>query len=154
MKMYRVYLYVFFFVTVVSRLPKILSDGRSTRSVFGSFFDPRPHLTLSSSTTCVGCTKKFTVVESDNSKIVVSEPEKYSITQEEFTALRIEYIKNQILKKLRLKEKPTVSLPKPLTENEAILPNIPVEDDMYDPYGDDFYGKTTRAIIFPYEGNI
>lgn len=72
---------------------------------------------------------------------------------DEFTAIRIEYIKNQILKKLRLKEKPTVDigeLPKPVRDYENILPD---QDMMVESgYSDDFYGKTTQAIVFPYEG--
>lgn len=74
--------------------------------------------------------------------------------QKEITALRIEYIKNQILKKLRLKEKPSISLPisglpKPVTENENLFPKT---QDQSDEYNDDYYGKTTQAIIFPHEG--
>lgn len=103
-----------------------------------------------SSSTCVGCTKKITV-EDEGKKYSVPE---YSITPEEFTALRIEYIKNQILKKLRLKEKPQVTmpqLPKPVREIDSILGGIN-DEDMHDGYSEDFYGKTTQAIIFPYEG--
>lgn len=77
------------------------------------------------------------------------------VTEEEFTALRIEYIKNQILKKLRLKKKPKISgahLPKAVTENEALLPRS--EDYAEGIYFDDFYGKTTQAIVFPYEGKL
>lgn len=74
--------------------------------------------------------------------------------EKEITALRIEYIKNQILKKLRLKEKPSISLPisglpKPVTENENLFPKT---QDQSDEYNDDYYGKTTQAIIFPHEG--
>lgn len=99
---------------------------------------------------CVGCTKKFTLLEKGEKYEV---PE-YTITPEEFTALRIEYIKNQILKKLRLKEKPQVSmpqLPKPVTQIDSILSNFN-DDDMDNGYSDDFYGKTTQAIILPFEG--
>ncbi|KAG5860817.1 hypothetical protein JTB14_038118 [Gonioctena quinquepunctata] len=45
----------------------------------------------------------------------------FSVTENEFTKFRIEYIKNQILKKLRLKEKPNIALtglPKPVKEYE------------------------------------
>lgn len=100
--------------------------------------------------TCTGCSKKITLVE-EGEKYILPE---YSITSEEFTALRIEYIKNQILKKLRLKEKPQVSmphLPKPVRENDSILSSMH-DGEIDDGYSEDFYGKTTQAIIFPYEG--
>ncbi|KAJ8955339.1 hypothetical protein NQ318_003433 [Aromia moschata] len=54
-----------------------------------------------------------------------SEPRR-SYAEKEFTRLRIEYIKNQILKKLRLKEKPTVdvgNIPIPVKEYENLLPD-------------------------------
>ncbi|XP_028139715.1 growth/differentiation factor 8 [Diabrotica virgifera virgifera] len=76
----------------------------------------------------------------------------YSVIEDEFTKLRIEYIKNQILKKLRLKEKPTITiseLPKPVKEYENLLPSQDM--NLQSSYSDDFYGKTTQAIIFPYE---
>ncbi|CAG9816776.1 unnamed protein product [Phaedon cochleariae] len=75
----------------------------------------------------------------------------YSVTEDELTKLRIEYIKNQILKKLRLKEKPTIAggdLPKPVKEYEQLLP--PQDMGLESSYSDDFYGKTTQAIVFPY----
>lgn len=89
------------------------------------------------STHCVGCSNKL----DDGSTI-----------QDELTLLRIEYIKQQILKKLRLKEKPTVTLPiaglpKPVTENKNLFPR---DQDAYE--NDHYYGKTTQAIIFPTEG--
>lgn len=77
----------------------------------------------------------------------------YSVTEQELTALRIEYIKNQILKKLRLKQKPTIAfanLPRPVREYGNLIPEH--EDHLRSSYSDDFYGKTTQAFIFPYEG--
>lgn len=73
--------------------------------------------------------------------------------EEELTKLRIEYIKQQILKKLRLKEKPSVSLPigglpKPLVEDIRFIPRN--QENMIE--NDHYYGKTTQAIIFPSEG--
>lgn len=99
--------------------------------------EPIKPSTALSGTKCVGCDNKL----DDEAQL-----------EEELTALRIEYIKHQILKKLRLKEKPTVSfpingLPKPLTEDEHIFP-INQENEIMDHY----YGKTTQAIIFPSEG--
>lgn len=124
---------------------------RQKRTVIGPVVEATMPLERIAAPTCVGCSKKITLVDKDE-KVMVPE---YSITPEEFTALRIEYIKNQILKKLRLKEKPQVSmpqLPKPVMENDAILSSI--NDDMDGGFSDDFYGKTTHAIIFPYEGNL
>ncbi|XP_019765468.2 bone morphogenetic protein 2 [Dendroctonus ponderosae] len=75
-----------------------------------------------------------------------------TISEADFTALRIEYIKNQILKKLRLKEKPQITiadLPKPIKENENLLPNQ--DTNFFSRYDDDFYGKTTQAVVLPYE---
>ncbi|KAF7268463.1 growth/differentiation factor 8-like [Rhynchophorus ferrugineus] len=81
------------------------------------------------------------------------ENEPYSaLSEEEFTALRIEYIKNQILKKLRLKEKPQIQLsdlPQPLKESENLFPDQDM--DFISTYDDDFYGKTTQAVVLPYE---
>ncbi|GLV43047.1 dawdle [Carabus blaptoides fortunei] len=74
-----------------------------------------------------------------------------------YIQLMHEYIKNQILKKLRLKEKPSVALPiaglpKPVTEDENLFPRS--QDDSSSEYSDDYYGKTTQAIIFPHEDKI
>ncbi|CAG9855086.1 unnamed protein product [Phyllotreta striolata] len=80
-----------------------------------------------------------------------AEKQDYKVIEDDFAKLRIEYIKNQILKKLRLKEKPTITpseLPKPIKEYENLLPT---HDMGIQSYSDDFYGKTTQAIIFPYE---
>lgn len=76
-----------------------------------------------------------------------------ALSEKEFTALRIEYIKNQILKKLRLKEKPQIQmsdLPQPLKESENLFPDQDM--DFISTYDDDFYGKTTQAVVLPYEG--
>ncbi|KAK9890116.1 hypothetical protein WA026_008926 [Henosepilachna vigintioctopunctata] len=71
--------------------------------------------------------------------------------EKEVTAIRIEYIKHQILKKLRLKEKPQISLAdlKKTKEYANLLPNQ--DDHFHGSYKDDFYGRTTQAVIFPYE---
>lgn len=99
---------------------------------------PQP---VDASTICVGCASNL-----------YDEHE----WESEITALRIEYIKNQILKKLRLKEKPSITLPiaglpKPVTENENLFPR---QDQTGAEYNDDYYGKTTQAIIFPHEGTF
>lgn len=72
----------------------------------------------------------------------------------EITALRIELVKQQILKKLRLKEPPSVSmplstLPKPLS-NGTILHKTNNMQSNTD--ADDFYGTTDQVILFPQEG--
>lgn len=72
------------------------------------------------------------------------------------TELRVEYVKQQILRKLRLEKPPEVSLtistlPKPLINGhvldlkpgEPLEPQIPAES---------FYGKTNQIVVFPNEG--
>lgn len=68
------------------------------------------------------------------------------------TELRVEYVKNQILKKLRLSKPPEVSmplstLPKPLINGNVLRPDLerPAEN---------FYGKTNQVVVFPTEGKI
>lgn len=133
-------------------------DHRHLRSVLGSLFEPKPptiatETTVTGTKACEGCSKKITVV--DDNKNYAPGTAGYTVTEEEFTALRIEYIKNQILKKLRLKKKPKIAgahLPKAVTENEALLPRS--DESVETNYFDDFYGKTTQAIVFPYEGKF
>lgn len=78
------------------------------------------------------------------------------MTEEELTALRIEYVKNQILKKLKLTERPQVSvslisgLPKPVAEGATFLSDS--DDDSITGIPDEFYGKTTQKILFPQLG--
>ena len=87
----------------------------------------------------------------------LSEPQIGSAhTTSEITALRIEMIKEQILKKLRLKGPPSVSmplsaLPKPLA-NGTIIRASSVVDTSRDM--DDFYGTTDQVIVFPQQGKI
>lgn len=68
------------------------------------------------------------------------------------TELRVEYVKQQILKKLRLSKPPEVSmplstLPKPLINGNVLRPDLerPAEN---------FYGKTNQVVVFPSEGEI
>lgn len=72
------------------------------------------------------------------------------------TELRVEYVKQQILKKLRLSKPPEVSmplstLPKPLINGNVLelRPGAPPEEKT-----EHFYGKTDQIIIFPNEGTI
>lgn len=80
------------------------------------------------------------------------------MTEEELTELRIEYVKNQILQKLKLTERPQVSvslsngLPKPVAEGATFLPDS--DDESITGIADDFYGKTTQKIIFPQLGEL
>lgn len=75
------------------------------------------------------------------------------MTEEELTNLRIEYVKNQILQKLRLTERPQVSasnIPKPVAEGATIHQDNTQEQIKRTP--DEFYGKTTQKIVFPQLG--
>ncbi|XP_011055841.1 PREDICTED: inhibin beta A chain isoform X2 [Acromyrmex echinatior] len=98
-----------------------------------------PHLSSESSINkeadCTGCAQnKVNVIESDPL----------------LTELRVEYVKQQILKKLRLSKPPEVSmplstLPKPLINGNVLRPSLerPAEN---------FYGKTNQVVVFPNEG--
>lgn len=71
------------------------------------------------------------------------------MSEEQLTELRIEYVKNQILKKLKLKEPPKVSLndlPKPVIEGATMGRS---EEDSLTGIPDEFYAKTTQKIFFP-----
>lgn len=77
------------------------------------------------------------------------------MTEEELTNLRIEYVKNQILKKLRLTKRPQVSasnIPKPVAEGATIHQENAQEQIKRAP--DEFYGKTTQKIVFPELGEF
>ena len=72
------------------------------------------------------------------------------------TELRIEYVKQQILKKLRLSKPPEISmplstLPKPLINGRVLelRPGAPLEPEKS---VDSFYGKTDQIVVFPNEG--
>ncbi|KAB0800954.1 hypothetical protein PPYR_05308 [Photinus pyralis] len=142
--------YVVGFVLALSSQTWICSGNSRTRSLFGATFDARPPASTinadSASELCLGCSQKYFEVDQDHVQ------QRYTVTEEELTALRIEYIKNQILKKLRLKTKPNVSianLPKPVTEDENLVPRG-YDQSTPSPF-DDYYGRTTQAIVFPYE---
>lgn len=75
------------------------------------------------------------------------------MTEDELTELRIEYVKKQILKKLKLKERPQVSvshIPRPVAEGATI--QLDDNDDMQSRVSEEFYAKTTQKIIFPQLG--
>lgn len=72
----------------------------------------------------------------------------------ELTQARIEFVKQQILKKLRLSKKPAValpvnSLPMPVAQGQTLS-----EGTSKPPEFDDYYGRTEQKIIFPVEGKI
>lgn len=92
---------------------------------------------------CSGCAQNRVAAEIERDPIL--------------TELRVEYVKQQILKKLRLEKPPEVSLsistlPKPLINGhvldlkpgEPLEPQIPAES---------FYGKTNQIVVFPNEGD-
>lgn len=72
--------------------------------------------------------------------------------------IRVEYVKQQILKKLRLEKPPDVSislstLPKPLI-NGYVLELRPGEPFESEKQAESFYGKTDQIVVFPNEGKI
>ncbi|XP_011870253.1 PREDICTED: inhibin beta A chain isoform X2 [Vollenhovia emeryi] len=84
---------------------------------------------------CAGCAQN---------KVTVIDPDPL------LTELRVEYVKQQILKKLRLSKPPEVSmplstLPKPLINGNVLRPDLerPAEN---------FYGKTNQVVVFSSEG--
>lgn len=77
------------------------------------------------------------------------------MTEEELTELRIEYVKNQILKKLKLSKRPDVlpgAVPRPIAEGATLQPDDQDDDNDVDSVADDFYAKTNQKIIFPQLG--
>lgn len=100
-----------------------------------------PHSSIESSINkengCTGCAQN---------KVNVIDPDPL------LTELRVEYVKQQILKKLRLSKPPEVSmplstLPKPLINGNVLRPDL-------DKPAENFYGKTNQVVVFPSEGNI
>lgn len=73
-------------------------------------------------------------------------------------ALRVQSVQNQILRKLRLRERPEVAagaaLPGPVAAGHTLLgPERPHHPD-HDLHSDDFYGKTEQKIVFPDGGEF
>lgn len=69
------------------------------------------------------------------------------------TDVRLEFVKRQILKKLRLSKKPAVavhvnSLPMPVAQGQTLSQGTDKPPEF-----DDYYGRTEQKIIFPVEGN-
>lgn len=72
----------------------------------------------------------------------------------ELTDVRIEFVKQQILKKLRLSKKPAValpvnSLPMPVAQGQTLSDRVDKPPEF-----DDYYGRTEQKIIFPVEGEF
>lgn len=70
----------------------------------------------------------------------------------ELTEARIEFVKQQILKKLRLSRKPALavpvnSLPMPVAQGQTFSQGTDKPPEF-----DDYYGRTEQKIIFPVEG--
>lgn len=78
------------------------------------------------------------------------------MSENELTNLRIEYVKNQILHKLRLTERPAPiskdELPEPVQEGYAISSIADTNTDFLNRHLDDYFAKTTQKIIFLSKG--
>ncbi|XP_071440250.1 inhibin beta B chain [Hetaerina americana] len=88
---------------------------------------------------CAGCAERKAALER-------------SSAVSELAALRIELIKQQILRKLRLKQPPSVArgvLPRPLSGAGSGL----LRGGAQPRSGEDYYGKTEQVILFPERGD-
>lgn len=78
------------------------------------------------------------------------------MSENELANLRIEYVKNQILHKLRMTERPAPvskdELPEPIQEGYAIHNDD--DNDYLNRHLDDYYAKTTQKIIFLTRGEF
>lgn len=78
------------------------------------------------------------------------------MSETELANLRIEYVKNQILHKLRMTERPAPipkdELPEPIQEGYAI--NGDDDTDYLNRHLDDYFAKTTQKIIFLTQGEF
>lgn len=68
-------------------------------------------------------------------------------------SLRLQHVQNQILRKLRMRERPNVSavrgaLPSPVREGATMLPGHIIHE-LDEKFTDDFYAKTEQKIVFP-----
>lgn len=80
------------------------------------------------------------------------------MSENELANLRIEYVKNQILHKLRLTERPAPiskdELPEPVQEGYAISSIADTNTDFLNRHLDDYFAKTTQKIIFLTKGDF
>ncbi|XP_011648310.1 growth/differentiation factor 8 [Pogonomyrmex barbatus] len=98
-----------------------------------------PHSSSESSTN-----KKNECVNCAENKVNVIDPDPF------LTELRVEYVKQQILKKLRLSKPPEVSMPLSTLPKPLINGNV-LRSELERP-AENFYGKTNQIVVFPNEG--
>lgn len=126
------------FLTAFSSAVVLNSPPVEYNSVGGSRHHPA---TVYTSSACDDCAARK-LAEQDNS--------------EEYRYARIELIKQQILKKLRLREPPNVRIPRSvlpsvLADKEVLLSQTGADDggEKNSRPQDDFYGTMQTAVIFP-----
>lgn len=151
-------------------LPKVANP---LSSVWWSFYSRSTAATATASssssfpstTTTAATTATSTIASSSSSSLQFEEENCVGCTQNKIsllandpilTELRVEYVKQQILKKLRLSKPPEISislstLPKPLINGRVLelRPGTPLEPEKA---VDSFYGKTDQIVVFPNEG--
>lgn len=73
------------------------------------------------------------------------------VMDKELAALRIEFVKQQILRKLKLKEIPKVTLPQNKLPISILTKGMLAKnyDEVEYQGEDDFFGKTNQMILFP-----
>lgn len=118
--------------------------GNPLNTVWSTFYPPKPEIDGNSNEECSDCTRNRLVATSSIDRDPI------------MTELRVEYVKQQILKKLRLEKPPEVSislstLPKPLINGHVLelRPGAPLEPEKQ---AESFYGKTDQIVVFPNEG--
>lgn len=78
------------------------------------------------------------------------------MSEDELANLRIEYVKNQILHKLRMDERPAPvmkdELPEPIQEGYAVSSAADHDDEFLNRHLDDYFAKTTQKVIFLTKG--
>ncbi|KAK0174122.1 hypothetical protein PV328_007233 [Microctonus aethiopoides] len=129
------------------------------KSVWSSFYPEKTSgVTDNDSTNSIRISNNFKVLNDQNNGC--SACAKNGITPNEeieqvLNEIRVEYVKQQILKKLRLSKPPEVSislstLPKPLI-NGHVLELRPGEPPEAQKQAESFYGKTDQIVVFPNE---
>ncbi|GAB0086382.1 growth/differentiation factor 8 [Sergentomyia squamirostris] len=92
-------------------------------------------------------------IPEDVSMVCVHCYDDQTLRPDELLSLRLEFVKKQILQKLRLKERPNISrdsLPRPVVEGITMRRDFfdDSENSVQRPAIDDYYGKTTQKIMF------
>jgi len=142
--------------TPSSRMP-ITSDGAVGSSAVQTSGPMTTTSTAATTTTttrdnCPNCLKKQSYLKSRTYTNEITEKEN---EENELQKLRIEEIKRKILKKLRMVNRPNVTIPRsmlplPLQGDELQYRNKYDEYEDYESYmgmDDDYYGKTERVIV-------